>query len=192
MNRTDDKIVAKSTVKNWKIPFLTVNLDFLYGYTMQILILNRIGASCRVSNRGADMGKGINRSKRISHGRNQENRITARSEQQFTRSRRHSRSGPGSESRKRCERTSGIPERLPQKALRLRKRLQDAFRKPGRACRLGPVPVRRAPAPPGPRSACPPGPPGPCRPARKESVPARRRPDRVTPASALSRSRPHS
>ena len=52
LNRTDDKIVAKSTVKNRKIPFLTVNLDFLYGYTMQILILNRIGASCRVSNRG--------------------------------------------------------------------------------------------------------------------------------------------
>ena len=62
MNRTDDKIVAKSTVKNRKIPFLTVNLDFLYGYTMQILILNRIGASCRISNRGADMGKGTNRS----------------------------------------------------------------------------------------------------------------------------------
>ena len=65
LNRTDDKIVAKSTVKNRKIPFLTVNLAFLYGYTMQILILNRIGASCRISNRRADMGKGINRS--ISH-----------------------------------------------------------------------------------------------------------------------------
>ena len=43
LNRTDGKIVAKSTVKNRKIPFLTVNLDFLYGYVSQISILNRNG-----------------------------------------------------------------------------------------------------------------------------------------------------
>ncbi len=34
VNRTDEKIVAKSTVKNRKILFLTVTYEFLYGYTM--------------------------------------------------------------------------------------------------------------------------------------------------------------
>ena len=42
---------AKSTVKERKILFLTVTLDFLYGYTMQILPLNRIKASDQVLNR---------------------------------------------------------------------------------------------------------------------------------------------
>ena len=150
MNRTDEKIAAKSTVKNRKIPFLTVNLDFLYGYTMQILILNRIGASCRVSNRGADIGKGINRSKKDFLRQKSGKPDNCPLSDNIACSRRHSRSGPGSGSRKRRGRTSGIPERLPQKALRLRKRLQDAFRKPGRACRFGPVPVRLPPWSAGP------------------------------------------
>ena len=68
-NRINRKNDEKSTVKDRKILFLTVILDFLYGsviqilisnrigaflygYIMQILILNRIGVSCRVSNRG--------------------------------------------------------------------------------------------------------------------------------------------
>ena len=49
--------MVKSTVKDWKILFLTVTSDFLYGYTMQILILNRIGAFCPASNRAQIWGK---------------------------------------------------------------------------------------------------------------------------------------